>query len=43
MTGRALEAIGRHFPTKGEAHQLMLADGLDELHKNQIIDNRLYE
>jgi hypothetical protein len=43
MTGRALEAIGRHFHTKGKAQQLMLAAGLDELHKNEIIDKRLYE
>lgn len=43
MTGRALEAIGRHFHTKGKAQQLMLAAGLDELQKNEIIDKRLYE
>lgn len=43
MTGRALEAIGRHFHTKGKAHQLMLGEGLQELHKNEIIDKRLYE
>lgn len=43
MTGRALEAIGRHFHTKGEDRWLMLAEGLEELHKNKIIDDRLYE
>jgi Domain of unknown function (DUF4145) len=43
MTGRALEAIGRHFHTKGKADRLMLAEGLDELHNSQIIDKRLYE
>jgi hypothetical protein len=43
MTGRALEAIGRHFHTQGKAHQLMLGEGLHELHKNEIIDKRLYE
>jgi Domain of unknown function (DUF4145) len=42
MTGRALEAIGRHFHTNGKADRLMLAAGLDELHDKEIIDNRLY-
>jgi Domain of unknown function (DUF4145) len=43
MTGRALEAIGRHFHTNGKADRLMLAAGLDELHNKEIIDKRLYE
>jgi len=43
MAGRALEAIGRHFHAGGKAQQLMLGRGLDELYKNQVIDNRLYE
>jgi hypothetical protein len=43
MTGRALEAIGRHFHTKGKSDKLMLAQGLEELHTAQIIDRRLYE
>lgn len=43
MAGRALEAIGRHFHRKGKAQRLMLSEGLDELHKSQIIDKRLYE
>jgi len=42
MTGRALEAIGRHFHTKGKP-QLMLGEALHELHQNEIIDKRLYE
>lgn len=43
MTGRALEAIGRHFHTGGKPDKLMLGAGIDELHKNKIIDERLYE
>ena len=43
MSGRALEAVGRHFHTRGKADRLMLAEGLDELYSNQIIDKRLYE
>ena len=43
MTGRALEGIGRHFHTEGKAHALMLGKGRDELRKNKIIDQRLYE
>jgi hypothetical protein len=43
MTGRALEAIGRHFHTKGNANKLMLAAGIEELRQNNIIDQRLYE
>jgi len=43
MTGRALEAIGRHFHTKGKADKLMLAAGIEELRQNNIIDQRLYE
>ncbi len=43
MTGRALEAIGRHFHTKGKADKLMLAQGLEELYKEGIIDKRLHE
>ena len=43
MSGRALEAIGRYFHTKGKADWLMLPEGLEELYSNQVIDERLYE
>jgi hypothetical protein len=43
MTGRALEAIGRHFHTQGNADQLMLGKGLEELHTARVLDDRLYE
>lgn len=44
MSGRALEAIGRHFypPTKG-GRPLMLKQALDKLAKDEIIDGRLYK
>ena len=42
MTGRALEATGRHF-TKGDAERLMLGKGLEEMYAAQIIDRRLHE
>jgi hypothetical protein len=32
MTGRAPEAIGRHFHTKGKADRLMLGAGIKELY-----------
>jgi hypothetical protein len=41
MSGRALEAVARHFHL-GEKNRLMLAKGLDELHENKKIDERLY-
>ena len=42
MSGRALEAIGRHLnPT--ETKPLMLKAGLKKLHDAHIIDSRLYE
>jgi hypothetical protein len=43
MTGRALEAVARHFHACSDADRLMLGRGLDELHKSGVIDNRLYE
>jgi hypothetical protein len=39
MSGRAIEAMCRHFSTKKET----LFDGLKELHERQIIDARLYQ
>ena len=39
MSGRALEAMCRHFGTQKE----MLFEGLKELHERGIIDKRLYE
>lgn len=45
MSGRALEAIGRHFypPTTGEAPPLMLKQAIDKLAADQIIDRRLHK
>jgi hypothetical protein len=43
MTGRALEAVARHFHASSEADRLMLGRGLDQLHKSGVIDNRLHE
>jgi len=43
MTGRALEAVAKHFDTEGETGKLMLGRGLDQLHKSAVIDHRLYE
>jgi hypothetical protein len=45
MSGRALEAIGRHFyPPDGQAKRpLLLKAALDRLSRDQIIDPRLYE
>jgi hypothetical protein len=42
MSGRALEAIGRHF-NPNEAKSLMLAAGLLKLYEAKVIDSRLYE
>ncbi len=42
MTGRALEAIARFFHKGGKESRLMLGKGLEELHTNKIIDERLY-
>jgi hypothetical protein len=39
MSGRAIEAMCRHFGTKKD----MLFEGLKELHEKGIIDKRLYE
>jgi Domain of unknown function (DUF4145) len=39
MSGRAIEAMCRHFDTKKD----MLFEGLKELHERDIIDARLYE
>ena len=39
MSGRAIEAMCRHFGTKRE----MLFEGLKELHEREVIDKRLYE
>ncbi|MFN0166374.1 MAG: DUF4145 domain-containing protein [Bryobacteraceae bacterium] len=41
MSGRALEAIARHFHSKGKADRLMLAQGLKDLHEEKVIDDRL--
>lgn len=41
MTGKAMEALGRHFHA-GDAERLMLSDGLEKLHTNKVIDDRLY-
>lgn len=39
MSGRAIEAMCRHFSTKKET----LFEGMKELHERQIIDTRLYQ
>ena len=43
MSGRALEAVARHLHVGGKADRLMLAKGLEELHANKKIDERLYQ
>ena len=43
MSGRALEAVARHFHVAGNAERLMLARGLQELRDSGKIDQRLYE
>jgi hypothetical protein len=45
MSGRALEAIGRHFFPPGEHRQkpLMLRQSLDKLAATKVIDTRLHE
>lgn len=43
MAGRALEAIARHFHSGPDASHLTLAKGLNELHENKVIDNRLFQ
>jgi hypothetical protein len=43
MSGRALEAVARHLHVGGKADRLMLAKGLEELHTNKKIDERLYQ
>jgi cation transport regulator ChaB len=45
MSGRALEAVGRHFypPTPQQKRPLMLREALDKLSKGGIIDSRLHE
>ncbi|MGC9970263.1 MAG: DUF4145 domain-containing protein [Bryobacteraceae bacterium] len=42
MTGRATEAIARHFLTKDNPGNLMLAAGLRKLYEEEVIDQRLY-
>ncbi len=39
MSGRAIEAMCRHFETKKET----LFEGLKELHERSVIDARLYQ
>jgi len=39
MSGRALEAIARHFHLEGKADRLMLAKGLEELYANRKSTN----
>jgi hypothetical protein len=41
MSGKALEALARHFPSGPDAGQLMLGKGLAELHEKKVIDDRL--
>ena len=43
MSGRALEAVARHFHVGGKTDRLMLAKGLQELHGSGKIDERLYQ
>ena len=43
MSGRALEAVARHFHMGEKAQRLMLAQGLKELHDTGKIDDRLHE
>ncbi len=42
MSGRALEAIGRHFHTGPNPERLMLFAAINELKKTGTIDERLY-
>lgn len=42
MSGRALEAVGRHF-YPDETKPLMLGAGLQKLYEAHVIDSRLYE
>ena len=42
MSGRALEAVGRHF-NPNEAKPLMLGAGLQRLFEAKVIDSRLHE
>jgi hypothetical protein len=42
MSGRAFEAIARHFHTGPDASQLMLGKGLAELREKSVIDDRLF-
>jgi hypothetical protein len=41
MSGRALEAIARHFHKGTNGEKLLLAAGLRELHDTKVIDDRL--
>jgi hypothetical protein len=43
MSGRALEAVAKHFHLSGKADRLMLAKGLEELRTSGKIDDRLYQ
>jgi len=44
MSGRALDAIGRHFyPPTETSRPLMLKQALEKLAKDEIIDGRLYK
>src|ERR1035437_6306947 len=43
MTGRALEAIARHFHAGPDPSRLMLGPGLNELHERKVIDDRLLQ
>jgi hypothetical protein len=43
MSGRALEAVARHFHVGEKAQRLMLARGLEELHGSGKIDERLFQ
>jgi hypothetical protein len=42
MSGRALEAIARHFHNGPHPEKLYLFAGITELHDNKIIDERLF-
>lgn len=43
MTGRALEAVARHFHVGSDPSHLMLGPGLNELHERKVIDDRLFQ
>lgn len=43
MSGRALEAVARHFHVGETTKKIMLKEGLEDLLKSKKIDERLYQ